>query len=67
MFRPLLGHLQALWGKDPYIYICVCVCTGIYPYIWIYIYSIYWNPIYKGWIKSSGNSSIVLKLLYYLR
>ena len=23
--------------------------------------------IYKGWIKSSGNSSIVLKLLYYLR
>ena len=25
------------------------------------------NRIYKGWIKSSGNSSIVLKLLYYLR
>ena len=23
--------------------------------------------IYKGWIKSSGNSSIVLKWLYYLR
>ena len=23
--------------------------------------------LYKGWIKSSGNSSIVLKLLYYLR
>ena len=23
--------------------------------------------MYKGWIKSSGNSSIVLKLLYYLR
>jgi hypothetical protein len=22
---------------------------------------------YKGWIKSSGNTSIVLKLLYYLR
>jgi hypothetical protein len=23
--------------------------------------------IYKGWIKSSGNTSVVLKLLYYLR
>ena len=25
------------------------------------------SGMYKGWIKSSGNSSIVLKLLYYLR
>ena len=34
---------------------------------WSVLNSVRFWQSYKGWIKSSGNSSIVLKWLYYLR